>query len=215
MAVKKAAPVDLTNEITLARKLDGMTKEDMIVYAREEMGQNVDPDLDVQTIREKLLIVEAAKREDARNVNLASLEMVMTLVKRRNDSGKLKLKTNDPPLQVRFHNKQSPGADLECAPTEPYGFYGEKNKYGFKKAPRWHLFDGEVYILPSSLIEHLKNLTYVTGKPIFDPATGMQSGSIPIIRQRFVLEFQLTREQYALLGNMTGAQPPGKGKHGT
>jgi len=209
MAVQSAAPVDMT----LAQKLEKMTKEEMIRYASEGMGFNVDPSLDVQTIKEKLLIVESSQKENARKINLESLKMTMDLVAERNESGKKALITEDPPLHVKFYNMQSPRADLEFSSTEPYGFYGQKNKYGFRKAPHWHLFHGEIYVLPLSVIEHLKSLTYTTSKPIIDQATGMQSGSIPVVNSRFTLEIQFSKGQLAQLGS-TEAKPPGKEKNG-
>ena len=197
--------------VTLAQRLEKMSKDEMIVFASEEMGLQVDPNLEEDVIREKLLTIEAQQKSNARNINAGSLAMTMALVERRNASGKPKFKTVDPPLQARFYNNESPLADVEFSTTEPYGFRGEKNKYGFSKCPSWHLFHGEVYTLPASLIEHLKSLTYITAKPVIDPQTGMQHGTIPVVKNRFILEYMLTREQLALIS--AEAKPPGKVKN--
>ena len=208
MANVSLPTADITGEITLIDRLEKMTKEEMVSFAAKDMGLNVDPSLDVQTIKEKLLIVEAGQRNNARNRNVKSLKMVMALVAKRNASGKPKLKTIDPPVQVKFYNIQSPGADFEFTSTEPYGFKGEVNGYGFTTSPYFHLFHGEIYILPMSTIEHLQSLTYTAGKAIIDPVSGMQAGSIPTIKKRFSLEIQLSKGQYAALANMTETSLP-------
>ncbi|HUW44883.1 MAG TPA: hypothetical protein VMW50_03715 [Dehalococcoidia bacterium] len=205
----KIPTADFVGGVTLASLLDGMSKEEMIAYADTKMGVKVDDSLELNTIKEKLLIVEAAKKNDARAKNAKSIEMTMALDAKRERAARtsktLKYEAN-PLIQVKFHFIQHVGADLEFATSEPYGLSGPVNKYGFKREPSYHLFHGETYQLPLAIVEHLQSKTFMAHKPILDPVTGMQNGSIPIIKPRFILEVKLSRAQYLELGKVKGKE---------
>ena len=215
MATFKPKPADFAGGVTLVAMLEGMTKEEMIEYADSHMGVKVDDTLELDTIKEKLLIVENAKKNDARATNAKAIEMTMALDEKRKiaaekNKGKNKVKYEPNPLiQVKFHFIQHVGADLQFATTTPYGFKGPVNKFGFRKAPVYHLFHGETYQLPLAIVEHLQSKTFMAHKPIMDPLTGMQAGQIPIIKPRFILEVKLSRAQYLELGKVEPPAPKG------
>lgn len=203
MAVQTDNPVvvDVASGVTLARQLERMTKDEMIDYADRSMGLTVDPALDVQTVKERLLVAENSRKNNARETNAQSLANTMELDRKCREHAdkdkKFSYKEN-PMVTIRFWFMQHPGADIEFIFTDPYGFRGPRNKFGFNiaDAPHYRLFHGETYVLPYAVVEHLKNQTYVTHKTIIDPATGMIGGNIPILKPRFLCEPIISKEQW-------------------
>lgn len=206
--VTKPKKADYVGAVTLASMLEGMTKEEMIAYANQKMGVTVDAALEPQVIKEKLLVVESSRKNNAREQNARAVNMTLAIDAQRRAAAeknkKVKYEPN-PLIQVRFQYIQHPEADFEFATPHPYGFKGPVNKFGFKKAPVYHLYHGEVYRLPLAIIEHLNSKTFTSHKAIIDPLTGMQKGQIPIIKPRFILEVQLSRAQMIELGTV---EPP-------
>jgi hypothetical protein len=64
---------------------------------------------------------------------------------------------------------------------------------------KYHLFHGEMYVLPLLLIRHLEKKTYVAHKPVYDSLTGLQSAVIPIIKPRFLFQQMISDEENTLL----------------
>jgi hypothetical protein len=186
--LEKPVESDLAEGVSLAKLLESMTKDEMIRYADENMGLRVDSSLEEQAIKESLLKFDLSQKNNARTINQRSLDM--------------SIDKDNPAIVVKFYNMQSPNTNLEFNTTVPRGFFGPKNKKGFKKAPQYNLFHGETYTLPYAIYEHLKNLTYVENKPVIDPATGMFHGTIPIIKPKYVLEPVISRDQLIKLAQI-------------
>jgi hypothetical protein len=198
---------DLASALTLAQELEAMTKEQMILYADQKMGLTVDSGLDPQTIKENLLRISQSRKNSARETNQTSLNTTMALDATRKKfwdglDGRHKKPFEyapNPPVQVKFYFLEQPGVDLQFASAEPYGIKGEVNKFGFKAHMKYHLFHGEMYVLPLLLIRHLEKKTYVAHKPVHDSLTGLQSAAIPIIKPRFLFQQMISDEENTLL----------------
>ena len=213
--VMKPVESDIASALTLAQELDRLDRDGLIQYADKNFNLTVDPALDPQTIKENLLRIHASVTNSARELNQKSLQMTIALdLKRKKawdaykgDKRRAKpfaeYKPN-PPVEVKFFYMQCPGLNVEFANSEPYGVTakGSPNQFGFTQIPRYNLFHGEMYVLPLLLVRHLQRLTYVTHKPVIDSATGLQNGTIPIIKPRFVFEMMYSDEDLVRLAEM-------------
>ena len=174
---------DVSESVPLKVQLDSMDKNQLIKYM-ESLGYNVDRRLSEKTLRENILLIDADRKGNAKKIN--------------EDSFAKTVNEEDPAIEVRFFNLESPNTDVEFAYSGNRGMYGPEfigkdgkkygNPKGFKKCPVYHLFPGEAVKLAYSVYEHLVSLTYVTHKTVFDPQTGMIQGNIPIIKPRFILQ---------------------------
>jgi len=171
---------DITEALPLDKQLEVMTKPELAKYA-DRLGYNMDEKLTNAVMRENILKIVNDRKTQASKVNEESLAMV---------AGE-----DDPEIEIRFFNMESPGADLEFSYSEPRGMRGPVNKKGYTKCPKYHLFPGEVVKLAYSVYEHLTKLTYVSHKQVWDSNTGMQTGNIPIIKPRFILQPIFSKEQ--------------------
>ena len=210
----QAAGID--SSLTLAQELDRLDAAQLIAYADDKFSLTVDPALDPQTIKENLLRIYGSMKNNARETNKASLQMTIALDQKRkkawdkweNAADKRTVKKppftyqHNPPIEVRFLFRQHPNANVEFANTHPYGFAGKENQFGFKRAPKYNLYSDEMYVLPLLLVQEMRKKTYTTHKAVIDSATGMQHGSIPIIRPRFMFERIITAEQELSLSNL-------------
>lgn len=213
MEAQTSAPMkaDFVSVVTLAQELGDMSKEQMIAYANRNMGLTVDSGMDPQTIKENLLRIANARKNSARDINANSLNITIALDKTRKafmenwDNRKkdkpFEYKPN-PAIQVKFFFLQHTGVDLEFVSAEPYGIKGSVNKFGFKQHMKYHLFHGEMYVLPLLLIKHLEQKIYTAHKPVIDPNTGLQSGAIPIIKPRFLFQQIVTAEESVMLAEL-------------
>jgi hypothetical protein len=218
---EKPVKADFASGTTLAQDLDRLDMQGLIKYADQNLGLTVDPSLDPQTIKETLLRVHASQKNNARDMNRKSLQMTMALDAKRKEAyekfskdGRKKKPFEyvpNPPVEVKFYFMQHVGANVEFTCTEPYGFTGKDgpNKFGFKVAPRYNLFHGELYVLPLLLVKHLRTLTYVTHKPVIDPATGLQNATIAIVKPRFVLEHMISDTDLARLAELKKGKEDG------
>lgn len=206
---------DFASGVTLAQELGSMSKEQMIIFANDKMGLTVDSGMDPQTIKENLLRIADSRKNSARDINANSLNTTMALDKTRkifiqNWDGRKKPKPFEyepnPAIQVKFFFMQHVGVDLEFVSAEPYGIFGDVNKFGFKKHMKYHLFHGEMYVLPLLLVKHLEKKIYTAHKPIIDPNTGLISGSIPIIKPRFVFQQVVSSEESVMLADFRAKQ---------
>ena len=218
MEAQTLPEIDQSSTMTLAQELDRLTTDGLIKYASENFSLTVDKALDPQTIKENLLRIHSSMKNNAREMNAKSLQMTIALdLKRKrawdaweNAKDKRTVKKPfaayqpNPPIEVKFLFRQHPNANVEFSNTHPYGFTGKDgpNKYGFKQAPRYNLYSDEMYVLPLLLVQELRKATYTTHKPVTDPATGMQHGTIPIIRPRFMFERIITPEQELALSQI-------------
>lgn len=175
---------DLTEGLSLSEQLKGMSKKQLIKRA-DDLGFKVDERVKEDAIREQLLRLDAERKSQAAIVNKESLAMTAS--------------KEDPEIEVKFFNMESPGADLEFAYSEPRGMFGPKNKKGHKKCPKYHLFPGEIVKMAYSVYEHLSSLTFMTHKTVWDTESGMISGTVPIIKPRFILQPIFTKEQLVKL----------------
>jgi hypothetical protein len=172
---------DVSEALPLSKQLEVMTKAELIKYADTALGYQIDDKLTKPVIIENILKIDASRKTDAQKVNEESLAAAVS--------------EDDPEITVRFYNMETSGADLEFAYSGKRGMYGPKNKQGFKKCPRYHLFPGETVKLAYSVYEHLSSLTYVTHKTVWDTNTGNIKGNIPIVKPRFLLQPIFTKEQ--------------------
>ena len=221
---------DFASGISLAQELDRLDTAGLIAYADEKFSLTIDPALDPQTIKENLLRIHASMRNSARETNRTSLQMTMALDQKRkkawdaweNASDKRTVKKPpfvyqpNPAVEVKFYFMQHAGANCEFANTHPYGFTGKDgtNQFGFKRAPKYNLFHGEMYVLPLLLVQELKKQIYTSHKPVIDRDTGLQNGTIPIIKPRFVFEPILSTEQLVALSEMRKEKENGKQAEG-
>jgi len=223
--LKGAMPVkaDFANGISLAQELEQLDTNGLIAYADEKFSLTVDPGLDPQTIKENLLRIHASMRNSARETNRTSLQKTIALDQKRkkawdawqNDKRVKKppfVYEPNPPIEVHFYFMQHVGANCEFANTHPYGFTakGGTNEFGFKKAPKYNLFHGEMYVLPLLLVKELERLIYTSHKPVIDRDTGLQNGTIPIIKPRFVFKPNFTTDELVALSEMRKEKQNGK-----
>lgn len=169
------APVqsDVSEALPLEQQLKTMERPELIKFA-DNLGYNIDNRVKDATIRDNILRIINDKKNEAAKVNAESLKQAVS--------------EQDPEIEIRFFNMESPGADLEFSFSEPKGLFGPENKNGHKKCPRYHLFPGEVMKMAYSVYEHLNGLTFVTHKTVWDTKTGMITGTVPIIKPRFILQ---------------------------
>lgn len=220
---EKPVKADFASGTTLAQDLDRLDMAGLIKYADESFSLTVDPSLDPQTVKETLLRIHSSQKNNARDINRKSLQMTMALDAKRKaahekfpSDGRKKKPFEyvpNPPVEVKFYFMQHVGANVEFANSEPYGFTAKDgpNKFGFNVAPKYNLFHGEMYVLPLLLVKHLRTLTYVTHKPIIDQATGLQNGTIAIVKPRFVLEYMHSDADLAALAEIKRKRAEEKG----
>ena len=179
--------VDVTESLPLEVQLKAMTKRQLIEYGGN-LGFNIDRRLKESTIIQNILAVVADRKSNAAKTNAESLRATVT--------------EDDPMIEVRFFNIETPGVDIEFAFAGKKGMYGPKyikdgktygNPKGHRKCPKYHLFPGEVTKVAYSVYEHLESLTFVTHKTVFDPVSGMIQGNIPIVKPRFILQPVVTK----------------------
>ena len=182
----KPVPASVSEAIPLEKELEGMTRPQLVELAGEKYRLNIDVTVAKKSIIEEIVRADGAIKGQARKAN--------------EESARVAASETDQLLKIRFHRLDFPSADLEFNYTGKRGFKGPKNPKGFSKSPKYQLFPGEEYTLPRSVIEHLKSLTFSTHKTVFDAATGMVSGTIPIIKPRFIVEYVLTDEQLKKIG---------------
>lgn len=184
---------DLSEALPLEQQLEGMSKAQLIKKA-DELGYQIDEKLTKPVIIEKILKIDADRKSKAQKRNEESLAITVN--------------KDDPEIEVRFFNLESPNTDVQFAFSGKRGMYGptfikDGKKYGnpkgYKKCPTYHLFPGETVKLAYSVYEHLTGLTFVTHKTVFDSVTGMIKGNIPIIKPRFILQPIFTKEQLVKL----------------
>jgi len=173
MEQETAVQSDVSESLPLEKRLKAMEKPELIKYMND-LGYEVDGRLKEETIIENILKVVEDQKSQARKVNEDSLAMAVT--------------EEDPEIEIRFFNLESSGTDIEFTYSGKRGLFGPKNKKGYKRCPRYHLFPGEVAKMAYSVYEHLTGLTFVTHKTVWDEATGMIKGTIPIIKPRFILQ---------------------------
>lgn len=180
MEQTQAVQSDVSESIPLSEQLKAMDREQLVKYA-DDIGYKIDGRVKEETIREGILSISTDRVKKAAEVNAVSLKQAVS--------------EEDPEIEVKFFNLQSPGADLEFAYSEPRGMFGPENKKGHKKCPRYHLFPGTVTKMAYSVYDHLQGLTYVAHKTVWDTKTGMITGTIPIIKPRFILQPIFTKKQ--------------------
>ena len=179
---------DITETLPLEEQLNLMDKHKLIKYL-ENLGFNTDGRLGEKTIKETILKIIADRKNNATKLN--------------EESSRATISEDDPMIEIRFFNLETPNTDLEFSFPGKRGMYGPKfkkdgktygNPNGHRKCPTYHLFPGENVKLAYSVYEHLESLTFVTHKTVFDPASGMIQGNIPIIKPRFILQPIITKE---------------------
>ncbi len=180
-------PASVSEAIPLEKELEAMTKMQLIQLADAKYGLTIDTTVAKKAIIQELIRADGAVKGQAR--------------KTTEDSSKMAASETDQLHKIRFHRLDFPNADHEFDYDSGRGFKSKKNPKGFAKLPHYHLYPGGECLLPRSVISHLKSLTFSTHKTVFDPATGMISGTIPIIKPRFIVEYVLTDEQLKRIGS--------------
>jgi len=117
-----------------------------LVEYAETLGFAVKPDLPIEELRDGLRQQIDAQNREADRVTADSVKEMVSV--------------DDPLLKVKFVNSETPGADVE---------------FTFEGKP-FHLRDGEIYMLPRSVIRHLNNDCVV---PVYEnfiePTSGIPS----------------------------------------
>lgn len=175
-----AVLVSVTETPKLADRLKVMSKEDLIIFAGDTYGLDVDKRLSPESIIKEILRFEKAQKDEADKVNRESAKLAAD---------------DDPIVTCVFHRFDFPEADLDFAYTGTRGFKGPNNPSGFVEAPKYHLFPGELCSIPWSVKEHLESLMFSTWKTVIDEKTQTVKDKIPIIKPKFVLELKMTKEQ--------------------
>lgn len=171
---------DVSEALPLEQQLKGLNRDELVTYL-DNLGYQSEEKLTKEAIKENILRIVADRKVQASKVNEESLKQTVS--------------EDDPEIEVRFFNLESSGADLEFAYSEPRGMFGPKNPNGHKKCPKYHLFPGSVTKMAYSVYEHLSKLTFITHKTVWDEKTGMITGTIPIIKPRFILQPIFSKEQ--------------------
>ena len=189
---------DISGAVSLEQELKRKNKDQLIQYADQQMGLQIDQNLDEDVIRRELMKYGGMQR------NLAREES--------EKAAKASTSKEDPLINVVFRNLQSVNEDITFNFAGPKGVYGKAfkgpggkalgNPTGHKMIPKYHLYPGMEIELPYSVIEHLRSRTFTRHIPLYDNATGMISGVTPVITPRFILEQRLTKEQAIALQNM-------------
>lgn len=181
---------DVSESIPLSEQLKAMDRDQLVKYA-DNIGYKIDGRVKDDAIRKGILSITKDRIKQAAEVNAKSLKQAVS--------------EEDPEIEVRFFNLISPGADLEFAYSEPRGMYGPEftqpdgskggNPNGYKKCPKYHLFPGTVTKMAYSVYDHLQGLTYIAHKTVWDTKTGMITGTIPIVKPKYVLQPIFTKKQ--------------------
>ncbi|MBE3139678.1 MAG: hypothetical protein IMZ53_03740 [Thermoplasmata archaeon] len=181
---------------TLESRLLAMPKSQLIQVAKDEFNLEVDGRLSEKSIIRELLNQNTAQQKEAKEKTTESTKMVVT--------------NDDPLVTILFMPLDFPNAPVEFNYDSGRGVMGtgitpeqkiEAKKLGLlEKMPHYHLFPGQTYDLPMSVIKHLKGLTFRDSIPIINQQTGMIDGNKPVIKPRFSLDVQLTDEQYRQVG---------------
>jgi hypothetical protein len=181
---------------TLESRLLKMSKLELIQVAKEEFQLDVDGRLKEDTIIREILHQNTAQKQQAKEQTLESTRLVVN--------------TDDPLVTVLFMPLDFPNAPVEFNYDSGRGVIGQglnpaqvteaKERGALEKMPHYHLFPGQIYDLPMSVIKHLKGLTFRDSVPVIDSQTGMITGNKPVIKPRFSLDVQLTDEQYRKVG---------------
>ena len=182
---------------TFEQRIEKLSVEELVKIASEEFGLSIAENVPAEKIRLELLRQNNERLGKARTMNERSAMSAVC--------------PNDPLLTVVFRPM-----DFANAPVGPFVFncgHGKVDKKLSKSQReqqrkrgyidedlKWHLFPGQTYQLPSSLVKHLQSLVYMDAEPVYDTATGMISGSRPIKRPRFSLDIQLTDKQIMDIG---------------
>lgn len=174
--------------VPFEKLIKGMSKDELIKYADARMGLRIDPKLTKEAIKRELLLIDQGHRQDARKTS--------------EESATASISEKDPPINVKFFNMQTADEDIQFDFPGPRGMFGPVNNEGHKKMPHYHLFPGMEITLPYSVVEHLRSRIFTRHRPIWDQQTGLQSGVIPIITPRFVLEQRLSKEEAIALQQM-------------
>lgn len=165
--------MEATKEPGLDLELEGLTKEQLIGFAGEKFGLNVDSSLTKKQIHDAIVSVHDTVLKQAAEQNKAIAKEVAT--------------EDDPIVKFRFINMEFKGADLE------FVFDSGRGRKKGSKEPRYHFFAGEVYEAPYSVMEMLNNLQVPDNQYVIE--NGMVKGIKKGFRHRFSCQLLLDKEQ--------------------
>lgn len=175
---------------------DGMDVKTLVALAADKYGLNIDPTVHVDAIKAELVRQEEARSGAAKTLNEKSAMLVVT--------------KDDPLVPVLFNRYDFAYADLQFTYDSGRGYINrrgtkEEIKRGRERGqlegmPSYHLFPGNEYKLPMSVVRHLQSLIYTESQPVIDPVTGMISGNRPVKKPRFSLNIVMTDEQLKGIG---------------
>jgi hypothetical protein len=166
-------------ETEFSFELQKMSKKQLIDFASEKYGLNVEEKLPKEEIHAAIM-----KARDA---------VVDFAKKETEESAKQAATTEDPIVKIRFINLETPGAELE------FNFDSGRGVTKGKKTPKYHLIDQETHNVPYSVYEHLNNLVVPDSKYDVDPQTGMIRGVLNGKKRRFTCELLLDKSQILAL----------------
>lgn len=178
--------------VTFMERIKDLSRKQLIEIAKEEFQLTVDSKVEVATLRDTMQRVHEERVTSAMEENQAAAKIFLL---------------RDPDevlLNVTFQPHDFPNNPLKFANDCGYGVRDRKNPgrnpKGLSKMPTFFLIPGQSYYLPLCLITILKKLTYRDSQPQHDQESGMISGNVPIIKQRFTFVPVLSPETMKGLG---------------
>lgn len=178
---------------TFRDRIKGLERKELAVIAKEEFQLNVDGKVVKATLRDTLIRYHEERVTSAMEKNKAAAQLFLE----RDSKEQL--------LSVQFLPLDFPNNPEKFSWDGNYGIRDRKNPSrnpnGLSKMANFFLIPGEIYQLPICVVKHLESRTYRDAKPIFDTETGMQAGSEPIIKQRFMCRPVLSDEAMSNMGS--------------
>ena len=172
--------------VTFMQRIKGLQRKQLVELATEEFQLTVDSKISADVLRDTLRRYHEQRVLSAMEQNNAAAQVFLL----RDPEEKL--------LKVIFQPLDFPNNPLKFSNDAGYGVTDRKNPKrnpnGLASMPTFFLIPGQSYQLPLCIINILKKLTYRDSRPEFDSETGMISGNIPIIKQRFSLTPDMSAE---------------------
>lgn len=179
--------------VTFRERIKGLKRKELVEIATDEFQLNVDSKVKEHTLRDTLIRAHEGRVTSALEINQAASQLFLE----RDSEEKL--------LTVQFLPLDFPNNPEKFSWDGGYGVRDrknpKKNPTGMSKMANFFFIPGQTYQLPLCVIRHLEKLTYRDSKPQFDTVTGMISGNVPIIKQRFMLRPILSEEAMVGMGS--------------
>lgn len=163
---------------TFRERIENLNRKDLVEIAKDEFQLNVDSKVKDDILRDLLIRTHEERAFGALEKNQAAASLF------------LERDRNDKLLTVQFLNLEFANNPEKFSWDGGYGITDRKNpsrnKKGLSKMANFFLIPGEVYQLPITVIKHLESKVFYDAVPVIDTETGMQAGSKPVLKQRFM-----------------------------